>query len=178
MFGYLSKLYNFMIFYIKGGVSYARRIGVTVGEDCRIYTTYFGSEPFLISVGDRVTITTGVKIITHDGSAWLARDEKGRRFKFQRVQIGNDVFVGVNSLILPGVVVEDEVIIAAGSVVAKSIPKGSVVAGVPAKIIGSYTKLKRKMLNEYISSQEMNMKTDYKSRVLRIIDNSRKEYLN
>ena len=106
----------------KSGVGYARYKGVKVGEFCRIYIRSFGSDSFLIEIGNKVTITSGVKIITHDGSTWLMNDEKGRRYLFKKVVIGNNVFVGVNAIIMPGVKIEDNVIVAAGSVVTKSIP--------------------------------------------------------
>lgn len=58
----------------KNPIAYAKYKGVEVGNNCRLYISDFGSEPFLITIGDNVTITAGVKILTHDGSAWLVRD--------------------------------------------------------------------------------------------------------
>jgi len=122
-----------------GGVSSARAAGAKVGEGCRIYINDFGSEPFLITIGNNVTITAGVKLITHDGSLSLVRDAQGRRFYYAPIQIGDDVFIGVNSIILPGVTIGREVVVAAGSVVTKDIPSGVVVAGTPAKKIMSFS---------------------------------------
>lgn len=117
----------------------ARKTGVNIGKNCRIYTSYFGSEPFLISIGDNVTVTSDVKFITHDGSGWLMKDKKGRRYYYHGISVGNNVFIGVNSIIMPGVKIEDNVVVGAGSVVTKSVPEGCVlVAGVPARIIGRY----------------------------------------
>lgn len=118
----INKVLDLIYLKFRGKIKYARKLGVKIGSGCRIYSVEFGSEPFLISIGDNVTITAGVKFITHDGSSWLMRDEKGRRFYFQPIQIGNNVFVGMNSIIMPGVKIEDNVIVAAGSVVTKSIP--------------------------------------------------------
>ena len=56
---------------------------------------------------------------------------------FGKISIGNHVYIGANSLIMPGVTIEDNVLVAAGSVVTKSVPSGYVVAGNPAKIICS-----------------------------------------
>ena len=147
----------YIIFYdIK---KYARYIGVEIGDNCRIYTTQFGSEPFLISIGNNVTITSGVRFLTHDGSTWLFKDEKGRRFNYKRIKIGNNIFIGVNSIIMPGVIIDDDVIVASGSVVTKSIPKGSIVAGVPAKIIGDFYKLKENAITNFYSEKDVsNMK--------------------
>ncbi|MDF1694609.1 MAG: acyltransferase [Saprospiraceae bacterium] len=160
-----------------GGTRYARRLGVKVGEGCRIYISSFGSEPWLIEIGDRVTITSGVRIITHDGSTWLMRDEKGRRFLYRKVEIGNDVFIGLNSIILPGVRVGNNCIIAAGSVVIKSIPDGSIVGGNPARIIGSYDEYKNKVMNEYVSEEDIDSSLSYQDRILKVLDKNMKPNL-
>ena len=156
---------------------YARKIGVEVGEGSRILTRSFGSEPWLITIGDRVTITSSVTILTHDGATWLMRDEKGRRYLYKRTIIGNDVFVGVNSVIMPGVIIEDEVIVAAGSIVTKSVPSGSIVGGNPAKIIGSYHDYKKKALTEFLSDSDLNPDLDYKTNILQNLDNNTKPFL-
>jgi acetyltransferase-like isoleucine patch superfamily enzyme len=162
----------------KSGVEYARYKGVVVGDNCRIYTRGFGSEPWLISIGDNVTITSGVIILTHDGSTWLIRDNKGRRYLFKRVKIGNNVFIGVNSIIMPGVIIEDNVIVAAGSIVTKSIPKGVIVAGNPAAIIGDFESYKKLVLANNISDNDMDFNLSYQNRIERIVDNSMKKILS
>lgn len=161
----------------KGGTAYARRKGVKVGEACRIYINAFGSEPWLVEIGDRVTITRGCRLVTHDGSTWLMRDEKGRRQLYRKVIIGNDVFVGLNSIIMPGVRIGNEVIIAAGSIVTKSVPSGVIVGGNPAKIIGDYHKYKENVMNNYVSNADMDMNKPYKERVLEVLDTSMKKYM-
>jgi acetyltransferase-like isoleucine patch superfamily enzyme len=162
----------------KGGTAYARRKGVKVGEGCRIYISAFGSEPWLVEIGDRVTITSGCRLITHDGSTWLMRDDKGRRQLFKKVIIGNDVFIGVNSIVMPGVIVEDEVIIAAGSVVTKSIPAGSIVGGNPAKIIGQYSTYKKKALESFESTADLDLSVDYRYRVEAVLDKTHKPFMS
>ncbi|MBU2996741.1 acyltransferase [Cellulophaga baltica] len=159
------------------GVNYARYKGVKVGDNCRILITSFGSEPWLISMGDKVTITSGVKLLTHDGSTWLFNDEKGRRYLYRRVKIGNNVFIGSNSIIMPGVVIDNNVIVAAGSVVTKSVPTNSIVAGNPAKIIGNYSSYGEKILETYISDSDLNKSKNYKERILDVLDNESKPYL-
>ncbi len=149
-------------------MAFAKAKGVNIGSDCRIYTTSFGSEPFLITIGHHVTVTSGVKFITHDGTGWLMRDEKGRRFLYQRIKIGNYVFIGVNSIIMPGVLIEDRVIVAPGAVVTKSVKSGSIVAGVPAKVIGKYDDIEKKMLDSYVYEKQLNMDVDYKERILQV----------
>jgi acetyltransferase-like isoleucine patch superfamily enzyme len=161
----------------KSGVKYARYKGVQVGDNCRVYTRNFGSEPWLISIGDKVTVTSGVVLLTHDGSTWLMNDEKGRRYLYRRIEIGNNVFIGVNSIVMPGVKIEDYVIIAAGSIVTKSVPSGVIIAGNPAKIIGNYEDYKKGVLNKYISDKDIDFNLDYQSRIEMVLDNSFKKYL-
>ena len=121
-----------------GRIGAARKFGVKIGQDCRVYSRIVPSEPWLLTIGDRVTISENVRIITHDGAGWLLNDEKGRRYRYAPVAIGSTVFVGAGSTIMPGVRVGDRVVIGAGSVVTKSVPSNSVVVGSPARIIGTY----------------------------------------
>lgn len=131
-----------------GGDRAARAIGVKVGEGCRILSGRYGDDPHLITIGDRVTVSGGVVLITHDGSAWLARDERGRRYRFGRITIGNDVFIGSNAIIMQGVRIGSRVIVGAGSVVTKSVPDGIIVAGNPARPIGRFDEWEAKTLAE------------------------------
>ncbi len=170
----LKELFNRVT---KSGVEYARYKGVKVGEGCRIYTTSFGSEPWMITVGNKVTITSGVVLLTHDGSTWLMNDENGRRYLYRRVEIGNNVFIGVNSIIMPGVKIDDNVIVAAGSVVTKSVPSGVIIGGNPAKIIGNYDQYKKEVMENYVSDKDMDKSLDYQRRIEKVIDNSFKKYL-
>lgn len=174
---FVSLLKEFFLRLTKSGVGYAQSKGVTVGSDCRIYTRNFGSEPWMISIGNKVTVTSGVVLLTHDGSTWLMNDQKGRRYLYKRIEIGNNIFIGINSIIMPGVKIEDNVIIAAGSVVTKSIPAGKIVAGNPAKIIGDYNLYREKVLEEYISDNDIDYTLNYKERIEKVVDMSFKKYL-
>lgn len=152
--GYYGKRYYLL--FTKGTIGYARYLGVTIGDNCRIYIREFGSEPFLISIGNKVTITAGVRLLTHNGSTWLIEDdEAGRRYDHRPISIGNNVFIGVDSIICPGVHIGNQVIIGAGSVVTKSIPDDSVVVGNPAKIISSFSAYRSKVVDEYVSDNDL-----------------------
>lgn len=126
---------------VRGGDCAARYLGLTVGTDCRILSLETGSEPWLISIGNRVTVSGGVQFLTHDGAGWLYHDESGRRFRYSAIEIGDDVFVGNRSIIMPGVRIGNRCIIGAGSIVTRSVETGSVVAGNPARRITSYDEL-------------------------------------
>lgn len=97
---------------------------------------WIASEPYLISVGSHCQITKNVKFFTH-GGANVVRDMDSTFDCFGKINIGNNVYIGNNTLVMPGVTVGDNVLIAAGSVVTKSIPNDVVVGGNPAKIICS-----------------------------------------
>ncbi len=170
MLRYLIKqikfLVDFIFFFVKGGVYAARRKGVKVGHNCRIYIYSFGGEPFLISLGDNVTITSGVRIITHDGSTGLVRNKLGQRYqRYAPVKIGSNVFVGVNSVILPGVTIGSNVVIAAGSVVTRDIPDNYVVGGSPAKLITGFNEFSERISLSCVNDSEISHVSDYEDRV-------------
>ena len=152
--------------YTKGGVALARSKGVTVGEGCRIYARDFGSEPFLITIGDRVTVTFGVRLITHDGSTWLVRDKDGRRYqRYAGVTVGNDVFIGIDSIVMPGVTIGSRVVIGAGSVVTKDCADGGVYAGNPARRITDYEAFDAKIRETCVNDTEIEHVVAYQERV-------------
>jgi Hexapeptide repeat of succinyl-transferase len=157
-----------VLYALKGSTYAARALGVTIGEGCRIYTS-FGNEPWLISIGDRVTVTSGVKFITHDGATGLVRDEKGRRYRYAPIEIGSDVFIGTNSIILPGVRIGNRVIVAAGSVVNRSIPDNCVVAGVPARFIKTFDEYELRVLAQFHSNADRTGKSR-RQQIDRIVD--------
>lgn len=102
--------------------------------------------PYLIQIGNNVTITN-CRILTHDGSTkkFLGYTKVGK------VEIGDNVFIGADAIILPDTKIGSNVIIGSGTVVAKDIPDNSVVAGNPCMVICSF--------DEYIARQRKNMET-------------------
>lgn len=150
----------------KKRIQILRRLGVKIGNKCEIYPDVsFGSEPYLVELGDNVRLAVGVKITTHDGGLWVLRND-GRlknADRFGKVKIGNNVHVGLNTIIMPGVTIGDNVIIGCGAVVTKDIPANSVAVGVPAKAIESiddyYEKIKDKVV--YTKSMSVEEKKQY-----------------
>lgn len=129
--------------------AFCRRIGVRLGSHCRLINVSrvtFGSEPFLIALGDRVTITNEVQFITHDGGVWVFRDQHPDLDVVRPITVGNNVFIGLRSIILPGTVIGNNVVIGAGAVVRGNIPDDCVVAGVPARRICSLQDYQAKAL--------------------------------
>ncbi len=167
----LCQVFDLVYFFIKGSVAYARKKGVVVGERCRIYIRSWGSEPFLVNIGDDVTVTSGVKFITHDGSTCLVKDEHGKRYqKFAPITVGSRVFIGVNTIIMPGVTIGSDVVIGAGSVVTKDIPDNSVAIGVPAKVVSSFEDYQAKIKTTCASDSDLADVHGYAERVQRAIE--------
>lgn len=86
-----------------------------------------------IRIGNDVTLGPNVTLLAHDASTKRALG----MVRIAKVDIGDRVFIGAGSIVLPGVRIGDDVIIGAGSVVTHDIPAGSLAAGNPAKVIGS-----------------------------------------
>ncbi len=137
-----------------------RADGVNIGNNCEIQKdVVFGSEPFLISIGNNVRITSGVKFITHDGGLWVPRrlgyvDERADRFG--RISIGNNVNIGWNVIVMPGVVIGNNCVIGAGAVVTKDVPNNSVVIGVPARVIETIEEYAEKNKDRIVLTKGMN----------------------
>ena len=117
----------------------------SIGEHCYLQLWNFGTEPEMISFGDNVHVASGVTFVNHDIIALLFRYmDKNPNYQERKgaILIGNNVFVGANSTILYDVNIGNNVIIGAGSLVNKDIPDGSVVAGVPRKVVGRFEEYK------------------------------------
>lgn len=121
--------------------------GLTIGKDCHIMGECIidPGHCFLITIGDRVTLAPKVHILAHDASTKriLCYTVIGK------VVIGNDVFIGAGTIILPNVTIGDKVIIGAGSVVTHSIPNNSVAVGNPARVIGTYDAYVQKRKDQF-----------------------------
>ncbi len=126
MCGIANALRYFKILHLKtGGVKVGNNTMISLGAKI---DTHKGK----IVIGDNCLITHGAKILSHDGALRLISPGAERGGS---VAIGNNVFVGVNAIILKDVTVGDNSVIAAGAVVVKDVPTGVVVAGNPAKVI-------------------------------------------
>lgn len=137
----LFKILKFVCYFLYSKISplgYAKFRGVNLGEGVRFYGLHpgmFSTEPWLITIGNNVHITSGCQFVTHDGGTLVLRHKEPTLELTAPIVLGNNVYIGMRSIILPGVTIGDNVIVGAGSVVTKSIPSGSVVAGVPARKI-------------------------------------------
>lgn len=125
--------------------------GVKFGKNCRFHTKSFGSEPFLVNIGDNFYTSKGVNFITHDGSVNVLRNlypEYNEVDLFGPIQIGDNVFIGINSTILPNTLIGDNVIVGAESLVKGHLKPNSVYAGIPVRYICS--------IEEYLAKNKKN----------------------
>jgi len=138
------KLYKHRI-YIGNLIANGLHIGknVTIASTASIDDEYC----YLISIGDNCTISNHVRILAHDATTFKFTDGYTR---IGKVDIKDNCYFGENVLILPGVTVGPDVLVAAGSVVNKDIPPNSCVAGVPARFYGKF--------NEFIAEHQNKIK--------------------
>ena len=107
---------------------------VVIGDHTRIgiHNTVIGP----VTIGSHVNLAQGITItaLNHNFTDTSLRiDQQG--VSTNPVVIGDDVWIGANAVVLPGVTIGRHVVVAAGAVVTKDVPDNCVVGGVPAKII-------------------------------------------
>ena len=135
--------------------------GLIIGENVNInFNSIDGLYPWLIEIGSNIIFAPGVKILAHDAST----KEFLNYTKIGRVNIGNNVFIGAESVVLPNVTIGDNVVIGANSTVTKDIPSNSVYAGNPAKFICTIDeyieKNKRKMEDSSVYGEEYTLRAN------------------
>lgn len=150
----LKKCFLIPYFFVLDKIShkmYAKKIGVNFGENCNFYGKIsWGTEPWIITLGNRVFVTDQVRFVTHDGGTLVFRDRFPSLEITKPIVVKNNVYIGTRAIIMPGVTIGENCIVGAGAVVTKDVPDNSVVAGVPARIIKTsdeyLEKLKRESL--------------------------------
>ena len=142
----LLKLYLYLKSFIKhksfkiddrSQLDIAIANGLKIGNNCHIMGGCIidPGHCWLIEIGDNVTLAPRVHILAHDAST---KRELGYT-RIGGVKIGNNVFIGAGSIILPGVFIGNNVIIGAGSIVCKDIPDNSIAIGSPSKVISVFS---------------------------------------
>lgn len=155
----------------KHPVDYCRSLGAKIGDNCVVRASMLGTEPWLITIGNHVLLADGVRLLTHDGAGWCLRynQEKGYYDIWGKIEIGNNVYIGVNSIIMPNVKITNNVIIGAGSIVTKSILEDGVYVGSPAKRIKTYDEWKKSVVNKAHNTYGMSI-TEKKAYFDKILD--------
>lgn len=132
-------------------IKYLRKKGCIIGENCvfrNVKTARIDiTRPSLIEIGNNVDMNHNFQIMSHDWAAGVFRNVYHNILPSSgKVKIGNNIYFATDVIVLKGVTIGDNCVIAAGSIITKDIPSNSVAAGVPAKVICS--------LEEYYQKRE------------------------
>lgn len=146
--------------YMKLYISYLRKIGINIDGTPRYIhpSVMFDGEGYKKTyIGDNVVISKGVLLLNHDYSITCGLRTIGRKINHEaywlkNIEIKNNVFIGANSIILPGTVIENNCIIGAGTVVKGTISENSIIVGNPAKKVADVLEWteKKEIENEYL----------------------------
>ncbi len=170
----LNKYIKFKMRFLPGKIKneeycdYLRRLGLQIGKGTYFFSpetiTVDTQRPWLLEIGEYCKITKGVVILAHDYSRSVLRRYYGEVIgEAKKTIIGNNVFLGMNTIVLMGSVIGDNVIVGAGSVVHGKIPSNVVVAGNPATIICTLEEYlqKRKRAYKYEALECARMYNEY-----------------
>lgn len=153
-----GKLLQLKMFLVKNRAEFLKKSGMFhhFGEAVVWQPYSIPSEPYLVSIGNNVKITAGVRFVTHDisptvfGYAGYPTNEECLYY-MDKIIVGDNVMIGADSIILPGITIGNNVIIGAGSVITKDIESGTVVAGNPARVIGTFYKIAEKRYKQCLN---------------------------
>lgn len=131
-----------------------RKRGMQIGENCKIYSELKSNEPYLIRIGNNVTISGDVLLLTHDNSVIKVCNDKS--LVVGKIEIEDNCFIGARATILPGCYLAKGTIVGAGSVVVKSVfEENQIIAGNPAKVISNHEKYVAKHYSQAIYTDDM-----------------------
>jgi len=129
-----------LVSFHRDPVAYFRRRGASIGQNVHIYggsRWTLGSEPYLVTIEDNVTISHDVSFITHDGGLQVIWDLHPEAFYYAPIIVGAGAFIGARAILLPGVTVGSMSVVGAGAVVSRDVPARVVAVGCPARPIRS-----------------------------------------
>lgn len=160
----LFKKYKYKSLYIKffkpSDLEFAQYLKLhdvfySIGEQCSIQCWANITDPAYVKMGNNVQLS-GCTLLGHDGSIQMLNKAYNKKLdRVGKIEIGDNVFIGHGAIVMPDTAIGSNVIVAAGAVVTKNIPDNSIVAGVPAKVIGELDK-HVKRLEEYTESLPWN----------------------
>ncbi len=126
-----------------------RKTGAQIGEGCFIVPLDLGTEPYLVKIGNHVTIAAEVAFVTHDGAAWAFRDQVPDLQVYGPIVIEDNCVIGMRSTIFPNVRIGKNSIVGSGSVVISDVPPNTLVMGIPARPFGSIDKYRQNCLERW-----------------------------
>ena len=142
-------------------IEYLRKKGAKIGDGCNIHKDVrLGDEAYMICIGNNTRITSGVRLIPHDGGLWTLRNMGllPDADYFAPIRIGNNVHIGNDVTIMPGVTIGNNVVIGCSAVVTHDLPDNVVAAGIPARIIETIDEYYEKRKDRCDKTKHMNAK--------------------
>lgn len=157
-FEFLERVWFYMIPTAQQRVNWLRKKNklAYLGEHVHWQPRKYPTDGMRLKIHDNVAVAADVEFTMHDIIHWVFDGIAGKREYTKYIgciEIHENVFIGAGSRILPNVSIGPNAIVAAGSVVTKDVPAGTIVGGVPARVIGSFDELKksREMYNKEVS---------------------------
>ena len=120
----------------------------SIGEDCEINRDAVITDPYLVRIGNSVTLSS-CSLISHDGSTKQLQNATGLKLDaVGTIDIKDNCFIGYGAIILRNVTIGPNSIVAAGAVVTKDVPPNTIVAGIPARPLGTIEELAENLQEE------------------------------
>lgn len=164
----IFKIFSHLYWRLKNPVAYARHLGVVVGENCFISTRNWSTEPYLIKIGNNVQVTQDVYFHTH-GGAHIARRKYPKFDVFGKIEVKDWAYIGSGTHIMPGVTIGEGSLVAAGSIVCRSVPDNELWGGCPAKFICTVNEYIERNLPFNLNSKHLS--SEEKKKLLRSLPN-------
>lgn len=158
-----------------GRIKYLKDKGAQIGKKTVLLCDIncFGTEPYLVEVGEDCLISNNISFFTHDGGISVLNSLNyfnGQKMdKVGRIKVGNNCFIGSGAKIMPGIKIGDNVIVGAGAIVTKDVEPNSIVAGVPAKFICTIDEFYQRNKNNFYPTAGMKWE-DKKEYLLKNLD--------
>lgn len=166
---FIKRAYFFCIPTLAGRINYIRKHDVfdACGDNFFFQPRKLPADPKMIRFHDNVVVAADVTFVNHDAIYAMLRNisEKPVEEHFGCIEVMDNVFIGLGSIILPNVRIGENVIVSAGSVVTKDVPPNSIVGGVPAKVIGSFDALVAERMKEALVLKQQNLGQHTKERI-------------
>lgn len=141
----IQKIHFTLIWDGKNRAKYLKKKNILagIGNNCIFQSRVFPMDPKLLKIHDNVVVAANVYFVTHDAIRHVLKNKNNKQYQMNigPIEVMNNVFIGLGTIILPNVKIGNNVVIAAGSLVTNDIPDNSVYGGVPAKKLKDFSVL-------------------------------------
>lgn len=131
---YMRKMHVGLRVNIRSGLVVAKPKNITIENDVRINANCVLQAHAPIHIGRHTMIGANCSIVTANHDISKREQDAFEALNAAPVTIGNNCWLGVGVIVLPGVSIGDEVVVGAGSIVTRDLPAGTVCFGSPAKV--------------------------------------------